>query len=150
MGHPEMANDVLYAGRERERGEFWRRGKWGWFGLSLLKWMIGYGYGLRYFRSLWWVLGFVVVGTLVLLGFGVPRKLGGPIAWATAGSMEIISYLTALTFYSFDLLLPIIQLYEPHYKVVLHGVAKYYFAFHKLMGYVLASFLIAGLAGLTK
>jgi hypothetical protein len=115
-----------------------------------LKWTIGYGYGLRYFRSLWWVLGFVVVGTLVLLGSGAPRAIAVPIAWAKAGGWEIFSYLAALTFYSFDLLLPIIRLYEPHYKVVLEGIAKYYFAFHQLMGYVLASFLIAGLAGLTK
>jgi uncharacterized protein YjbI with pentapeptide repeats len=150
MGHPEMANDVAYAGRERERGEFWRRSKWRWFGLWLLKWTIGYGYGLRYFRSLWWALFFVVVGTLVLLGCGAPRAIAVPITWATAGGMKIFSYLAALAFYSFDLLLPIIQLYEPHYQVLLDGVAKYYFAFHKLMGYVLASFLIAGLAGLTK
>jgi hypothetical protein len=33
---------------------------------------------------------------------------------------------------------------------VLHGFAKYYFYFQKLMGWVLASFLIAGLSGLTK
>ncbi len=150
MGYPEMANDVLYAGRERQRGEFWRRSKWRWFGLSLLKCTIGYGYGLGYFRSLWWVLVFVVVGTLVLLGFGVPRTIAVPIAWATAGGMKILNYLAAVAFYSLDLLLPIIQLYEPHYKVVLDGGVKYYFAFHKLLGWVLASFLIAGLSGLTK
>jgi hypothetical protein len=97
------------------------------------------------------VLGLVVVGTLVSLRFGVPRKLAWPIAWATAGGKEKFSRLAALAFYSFDLLLPIIQLYEPHYKIALDGVAKYYFAFHKLMGYVLASFPDrAGLAGLTK
>lgn len=55
-----------------------------------------------------------------------------------------------LAFYSLDLLLPIIELHKPHYDIVLDGVARYYFAFHKLMGYVLASFLVAGLAGLTK
>jgi len=61
-----------------------------------------------------------------------------------------VAILLAGAFFSFDLLLPIVQLHEPHSKVVLDGVAKYDFAFHKLMGYVLASFLIAGLAGLTK
>jgi hypothetical protein len=150
MGHPDMANDVLYAGREPERREFWRRSKWRWFGLSLLKCTIGYGYGLRYCRSLWWVLVLVAVGTLVLLGSDVPPPLAGPIDWATAGGTEIFNYLAALAFYSFDLLLPIIQLYEPHYQIVLHGAAEYYFALHKLMGYVLASFLLAGLSGLTK
>jgi hypothetical protein len=29
MGHPEMADDVLYAGRERERAQVWERGEMG-------------------------------------------------------------------------------------------------------------------------
>jgi hypothetical protein len=46
--------------------------------------------------------------------------------------------------------LPIVEPYKPHYDFVFHGFTKYCIAFHKLMGYVLASFLIGGLAGLTK
>ena len=138
MGHPEMANDVLYAGRERERREAFRTGNNPHAtGLTLLKWVIGYGYGRRLLcRPLGWVAAFTAVGTVALYLTGMPTNLAGsPIAPA---------------FFSFDLLLPIIQLHEPHYRVALEGAAKYYFAFHKLMGYVLASFLIAGLAGLTK
>ena len=52
--------------------------------------------------------------------------------------------------YSFDLLLPLIKLREQHYKIELAGWARYYFYLHKLMGYILASFLIASLSGLTK
>ncbi len=37
-----------------------------------------------------------------------------------------------------------------HYDVDLQGIVRYYFYFHQAMGYVLASFLIAGLSGLTK
>jgi hypothetical protein len=48
------------------------------------------------------------------------------------------------------MLLPIVKLREYHYSVDLKGWARYYFYVHKLMGYVLASFLIAGIAGLTK
>ena len=59
------------------------------------------------------------------------------------GPPDIISY-------SFDMLLPIIRLRESHYQVDLKTWARYYFYFHKIMGYVLASFLISGLAGLTK
>ena len=51
--------------------------------------------------------------------------------------------------YSLDLLLPIIQLRARHYEVDLQGLVRYYFYFHQMMGYVLASFLIAGLSGLT-
>jgi hypothetical protein len=39
----------------------------------------------------------------------------------------------------------IVKLRECHYSVDLAGWVRYYFYFHKLMGYVLASFLIAGL-----
>jgi hypothetical protein len=67
MGHPEIADDVLYAGRERERNEAWQRGDYPrWFWLSLLSWTIGYGIGLRYFRALWWVVGLVLAATIVL------------------------------------------------------------------------------------
>jgi hypothetical protein len=150
MGHPDMGDDVLYAGRERERAESWQINKLRWFGLSLLNWTIGYGYGRGYFRALWWVLGFVVLGTAVLLSFGDPKRVAGPIDRAAAGDWEAFRHVPALAFYSLDVLLPVTQLHEPHYKIALDGVPKYYFAFHKLMGYVLASFLIAGLSGLTK
>jgi hypothetical protein len=44
-GYKDKANDILYAGKERERGEgTWRN----WLGLTLLKVFIGYGY--LYFR----------------------------------------------------------------------------------------------------
>ena len=52
--------------------------------------------------------------------------------------------------YSLDMLIPVVRLREYHHKVELHGWARYYFYVHILAGYVLASFLIAGLAGLTK
>jgi hypothetical protein len=39
---------------------------------------------------------------------------------------------------------------EKHYQIDLAGWPRYYFYMHKVMGYVLASFLITGLAGLTK
>ena len=52
--------------------------------------------------------------------------------------------------YSLDMLLPIIRLRESHYDFDLAGWARYYFYLHTLMGYILASFLIAGLSGLTK
>ena len=53
-------------------------------------------------------------------------------------------------FYSLDILLPIIRLRGRHYDVDLQGIVRYYFYFHQIMGYVLASFLIAELSGLTK
>jgi hypothetical protein len=52
--------------------------------------------------------------------------------------------------YSFDMLLPIVRLRDQHYAIDLKGWARYYYYGHKLMGWVLASFLVAGLSGLTK
>ena len=52
--------------------------------------------------------------------------------------------------YSFDMLLPIIRLREKNYDIDIDGPPQFYFYFHKIMGYILASFLIAGLAGLAK
>jgi len=63
MGHREEANDVLYAGRERARALALANGHyWSWAGQSALKYTIGYGFGHRYFRSLYRVLGLVFLG----------------------------------------------------------------------------------------
>ncbi len=53
-------------------------------------------------------------------------------------------------FYSLDLLLPIIKLDERHYKIELEGVARYYFYFHIVIGFILASFVAAGISGLVQ
>ena len=52
--------------------------------------------------------------------------------------------------YSLDMLLPGIHLREQHYEVDLKTGAKYYFYIHKIIGYTLAFFLLAGLTGLTR
>jgi len=52
--------------------------------------------------------------------------------------------------YSFDMLLPIIELRDAHYAIDLKGWPRYYFYAHKIAGFVLASFLMAGISGLTK
>jgi uncharacterized protein YjbI with pentapeptide repeats len=138
LGHPEMANAVLYAGRERERKQAWRScNKLRATGLLLLKWFVGYGYGQRLlWHPLAWVGLLVAAGTAVLHLTGIPTELAGSDA--------------AVVAYSFDTLLPIVELEKSFADVVLHGFAKYYFYFQKLMDWVLASFLIAGLSGLTK
>ena len=137
MGHADESNDVLYAGRERAREELLEKEHYsGWLGASLLKITIGYGYGGRYFLSVVWVLFFVLLGTAWLR---LSRQ--HPIVDQDGDRIGF--------FYSLDLLLPIIELRKSHYDIDLHGSVRYYFYFHKMMGYVLASFLIAGLSGLT-
>lgn len=130
-GYPAKANDILYAGRERERMNATRLTR---IGLETLKWSIGYGLGKRYFRALWWVSSLVMLGMLVLKVSGEGRRNHMPYGLS----------------FSLDHLLPVVTLRKYHFDVVLKGWPRYYFYFHKLMGYVLASFLIAGMAGLTQ
>lgn len=53
--------------------------------------------------------------------------------------------------YSLDMLLPVIQLRERHYTDVdLITWVRYYFYIHKVIGYVLVFFVIAGLSGLAE
>jgi hypothetical protein len=132
-GRPNAADRVLYAGKERERkpSPFLS-----YIGLTAGKWFIGYGYYL--FRCVYWALGFMFAGSLAL--------------WLSGEGHRVSRHYNMLygIAYSFDLLLPIIRLREKHYQIDLHGWVRYYFYVHRMMGYVLASFLIAGISGLTK
>jgi hypothetical protein len=133
QGRPETADKILYAGKERERAHSQFLS---YIALTASKWVIGYSYHL--FRSLYWILGFIGLGTILL--------------WISSEGHRIsrhYSFVYGLG-YSFDLLLPIIKLREKHYNIDLNGWIRYYFYFHKIMGYVLAGFLGAGLTGLMK
>lgn len=128
-GAIDQSREILYQGEERERsnlGGFAYVWKW------LLNWTIGYGYHLYF---VWiWVGCFLLVGTLVVRWSGEAAKHNlGTGFW-----------------YSFDLLLPLVRLREQHYDVDLKPGVRHYFYFHKLTGYVLASFLIAGLSRLVR
>ncbi len=128
-GHRHKANDVLYAGKERERKQAKGR-QWVW--LTVLNWFIGYGF--RTYYTLPWVLALIVAGALVLSVSNQGPLNGMPYGFS----------------YSVDMLLPIIELSKRHYEIHLDGFARYYFYFHKVMGWILASFIVAGIAGLTE
>jgi hypothetical protein len=128
-GRSGVADEILYAGKERERGTVdFRHRLW----MTTIRALIGYGYHIEW--ALFWVAGFVIAGIAVL-------RISGE------GPRNRMPYGIV---YSFDMLLPVIRLRDKHYQIDLHGWARYYFYLHKIMGYVLASFLIAGIAGITK
>lgn len=133
-GEIEMATKVRYDEREGDRNRSYSEHRWLLFGwLTLLKLGIGYGYYPYY--SLVWVVVFVLVGSIVLFISGEGRRNGlGPYGVS----------------YSFDMLLPIIRLREQHYSIDLAGCARYYFYGHKILGWMLATILVAGFSGLTK
>ncbi|MCY3876136.1 MAG: hypothetical protein OXF88_17830 [Rhodobacteraceae bacterium] len=134
-GHQSMASDILFASREREFREAWPDEPKKWLGLLMLRMTVGYGHGWRYFWALGWVAFFTVLGTGILrlkeerLDNG--KKLG---FW-----------------YSLDMLLPIVRLREKHYEADLSNEwVRYYFFGHKVVGYVLVFFVLAGMTGLTE
>jgi uncharacterized protein YjbI with pentapeptide repeats len=129
QGDVDTATAVRYSARDRERREL---SSLGWYSQTVLDQLVGYGYYPE--RSFRWAVLFVILGAVVLRVSGQGPKNGMPFGLA----------------YSFDLLLPIVRLREQHYSIDLAGPARYYFYAHRLMGWVLASFLVAGISGLTK
>ncbi len=94
--------------------------------------MIGYGY--HNWSALLWFAALTVLG-----------------AWA-CGKSPFGRQMRAAqrSWYSFDMALPLIALDKRHEAVKLTGRVVVYFYVHKLAGFVLVSFLVAGLSGLTK
>jgi hypothetical protein len=91
-----------------------------------------YGYRIEY--AFIWTLIFVTVGAIV---YNVAR-VGGRIGNATGLA------------YSFDMLLPLVRLDERHYKIEIHGWPRYYFYFHKLVGWGLGLMVVAAVSGIAK
>ena len=82
-GRSDAADDILYAGKQRERHEVdWQQRVW----LTALDWSVGYGYHVE--RALIWVAGFIIAGVVVLRVSGEGCRHGMPFGLA----------------YSFDLL----------------------------------------------
>ena len=136
-GKSSTADKVLFAAKERERQNttFWRC-----MGLGILRYGIGYGIGTYTFRVLGWAFFFVC------LGWGVLCWTGGQL-----NHKETFQKSIELWFFSLDYLLPIIRLNGAHYeKEVLSFGARVYFYCHQIIGYILASFLIAALSGIIK
>ena len=129
MGHMKKANDIFYAGRERERSVS-KRLRWLW--LTVEKLFIGYGYRLN--NLLCWFLVLIACGMWVL-------KLQGQ------GLAHNMPYGFS---YTLDMLLPLIRLNEVHYTIQLSGFAKYYFYFLKIAGYFLVSLLIYGVSEIVR
>lgn len=148
-GETEKANRILYAGRERARKSAWSplrplknvRGIPRWLGLGLLKVSIGYGIGYRFFYALFWVLLLTALGVYTLGG----ETVGAP----GAEAVRLTSWVDKAV-YSFDQLLPIIELNHNFSDVALPESVEHYFYWHRLLGFLLGTFIAAGVAGLTQ
>ena len=129
VGYADMADDILFASLERERGQLnLSQLKW-WKLLGLMVLVCGWQFFLAF-------LGLVLV--LTIIGTAILRIAKE----SNRRSMKLGFW------YSLDMLLPIIRLRERHYTDVdLNTWAKYCFYIHKILGYVLIFFVLAWLSG---
>ena len=148
QGKPDVANDVLFAGRERERGEAcvsWSRvGSCVW--LSFLSSAAGYGIGFYTFRVLNWVICLTVLGAF-FLWFSPNARRHGPL-WIMGASLHR--------------LLPIVELSKGFTKFFensttseswrrnLNPFQEVYFALHALLGWALGLILLAAMGGIIQ
>jgi hypothetical protein len=126
---PDTALEILYASKEQQR---MRAESWSWINLTVQRYLIGYGY--RVHLALFWFAGFVLLGSLV---------------HRTSVSANERSYAESL-FFSFELLIPVLRLDQAHYEITFEDWRRYYFGAHVLVGFILVSFILAGISGLTK
>ena len=132
-GQTETADDVRYAGMERERDEAWGSSwsRWSW--LTTTKWLIGYGLGYRQFVALMWLVVLVAIGAVVLRFEDRARSRG--LMWCIA--------------LSFERLIPIEYFSQEFEEFSMKSWPRYYFVFfHQPMGYVLAIFVVAAATGM--
>jgi hypothetical protein len=137
----EAADGILFEAREKARRNApFPRSLWLW----LSRVLIGYGIGAGYFRAAGFALAAAVLGVLVILLDG----------WVLGFDKALQDKdATWLFFASFDHLLPIVTL-DKEFELIPHALrstsAKLYFWLLGIAGWVLGSFLIAGLAGVTQ
>ena len=130
-GHPEKAKEILYASKEEEKNRAKSLPKFIW--MWLLKWTVGYGY--RIYLAFLLVIIFIMTGLLVLM---FDQHVPLHTIWDKLA-------------FSIDMMLHFIRLEQSHYVIELTGISRLYFCyFHKLIGYLLASILIATITGLIK
>jgi hypothetical protein len=171
-GRPEGAT-VVEVARENAITDFGG----GSFGDRLwrhtLRWTIGYGY--RPLQALWWILGFVVVGS-VLFRWGYAEQLITPTeesayqAFVKTGTPPIHYPPFNSFIYSLENFLPVVELHQGDYwrpnplhrstrgrkrfrfgsETMPARLLRWYLWLHILAGWTITPLLFAGLAGLLR
>lgn len=127
-GNNEKAKAILFAGKARERAQASGTTKF-WLTLQYLI----TDYGIYPEKAGIWVIVLIALGTYVF-------------SLDSAQQMRQFTW-PQRAIYSLDMLLPVVHLRHHHYEFDLEEWPKYYLYAHKLMGYVLATFLIAAMTG---
>jgi hypothetical protein len=137
LGLASQATDILFAGRERERARARSNAFGQYVEMSVARYLIGYGYGNRYFYALGWAALLIAIGCALIriTRENDPGKHDFPLG----------------ILFCVDMLVPFIQFRRRHFDVEFKSlVLRRYFIFHRLAGFILGSFILAGMAGLTK
>ncbi|MBC8549711.1 MAG: hypothetical protein H8D23_08660 [Candidatus Brocadiales bacterium] len=136
-GRMKEAREILYTSKSREH----RKTTEVWYRLWRTTLWIFIGYGYRIYYAFFWVLGLVTIGTVWL-------RVSKQYCKKDHNYKDLKYWGLA---YSIDMLLPIIHLRKYHYdEIELEGRVRVYFYVHKILGYVLALFIITGLTGIVK
>lgn len=131
-GQNDAANAVAYAAKDRERIDAWNNKNFlTWGVLWMSKILVGYGYQIG--LSLAWAFALVIIGAIIFRKTEEARVAHMP--WGVI--------------YSLEMLLPVVKLRKAN-DFDVSGRARYYFYFHKLAGWILTTFILAALSGLTK
>jgi len=130
-GQMEDAKMIAIEGKNMEKELAWQQGHYNRnLTLNAQNLLIGYGFALE--RTVFWALLLTAIGAIVFRS---------TTAWVTLGKPRGFSY-------SFDMLLPLIRLRGKHYDVDLEEEPqRVYFYIHKLLGYLIGFYLVAGLSG---
>lgn len=128
-GRDAAADQVRFAGKERQLAE-----SGGLTKILLFLQKIFVGYGIHTWYVLTWVIGLVLLGSVVF-------------ARTPEAKAHRMPYCLA---YSAEMLLPFVRLRRLHGDVEFQGSTRYYLYFHKFMGWVCSFFFVSALAGLFK
>jgi hypothetical protein len=147
-GDPIRANEILFASRYREEQVLWaawqETGDRGTLAqavqLAGMRLVVGYGLGNRFLRALWWVLGFSVLGMLVLRTTAGGRQHS--LFWCLGASLnQLLPFVTLLPEFA--------KVFEdPEFR--LNGWHKTFFVGLSVVGYVIGGFVGAGIGALTQ
>jgi hypothetical protein len=161
-GNESGATDVLIAQRKALRLDG-NLGHLEWMWNLVLQVTIGYGY--RPLRALWWILAFVMVGT-VLFSAGYRMRIITPTEadayhqFAESGSAPAHYPPFNAFVYSLENFLPVVELHQGEYwrpnprhirsSALPASLLRWYLWLHILAGWILTPLLFAGLSGLIR